>query len=67
MKSNNGRIGKWIKAYPEYDWSAEYKCSLCGHHTYMDVAFFDQRDNRIDEYCGGCGAYMEGVQEDATD
>ena len=54
---------RWIQKYqppdPKASWSTEYYCSGCGHETHMTV-MPDQRDNYIDDYCGGCGARMDG-------
>lgn len=57
---------RWIPKYqppdPKASWSTEYYCSGCGHETHMTV-MPDQRDNYIDDYCGGCGARMDGDAE----
>lgn len=53
--------GQWNKI-TGLEWDTEYLCSLCGHKTHMNV-MPDQRDNWIDDYCGGCGAKMDGGTE----
>lgn len=49
----------WWEKNSDLEWDTEYSCSLCGHTTHMNV-MPDQRDNWIDDYCGGCGAKMDG-------
>lgn len=55
------RYGWWEKN-TDLEWDTEYHCSLCKHKTHMHV-MPDQRDNWIDDYCGGCGAKMDGGME----
>lgn len=55
--------GRWIDCtfYDPYEKSCEqnfeYKCSCCGHMIY-------NKPNDDNQYCGHCGARMDGEQND---
>ena len=59
------RHGRWVKCRPEA-FDTEYACSICGHRTH-EQQYQDQRDNRLDTFCGGCGARMDGDENGRTD
>lgn len=53
------RHGRWIPQESGYS----YKCSRCGHEVNIALSeLVDPRDYEcyLDDYCGGCGAKMDG-------
>ena len=66
VKAEPVQHGRWI---PQES-GDRYKCSRCGHEVEVALSeLVDPRDYEyyLDDYCGGCGAKMDGGIKDAAD